>query len=82
VSDAVFLTFLVTLLSVRAFMRRSLRIRTTHAPTRMSGEQLAFAYELLVSSKQHEVGVEAVAKHRDRVVRSTVAIGRPRRVST
>ena len=49
------LTFWITLLSVAALMRRPLRIRTTHMPTRLAEQQLAFAYELLVSTHECEL---------------------------
>ena len=52
-----FLTFLIALSSVGALMRRTLTIRTTYAPTRSSNEQLAFAYDVLVSSEQREIAL-------------------------
>jgi hypothetical protein len=67
-----FLTFMIGLQSVCAFMRRRLKISTTYAPTRSSCEHLEFAYEVLVCSSHQERERTEVALDGDRDERMTV----------
>lgn len=77
--NAGFLTFLIGLSSVGALMRRRLTIRTTYSPTRSSCEHLAFAYEVLVSSKQREREREEVARGSDIDERTVMRMNRTAR---
>jgi len=81
VTVVVFLTFFLLLLSVPALMRRSLRIRAAYEPTRMSVEQLEFAYEVVVSSMQYE-DVQVIAERRECAARSSAARRYSRAAST